>query len=54
MGTLLDDVEVEIKATGLNFRDIMSAMGEVGGDTLGAEGAGIVTRIGDNVKSVKK
>jgi hypothetical protein len=50
----LDDVEVEIKATGLNFRDIMSAMGEVGGHTLGAEGAGIVTRIGDSVKSVKK
>ena len=50
----LDDVEVEIKATGLNFRDIMSAMGEVGRDTLGAEGAGIVTRIGDCVKSVKK
>jgi NADPH:quinone reductase-like Zn-dependent oxidoreductase/SAM-dependent methyltransferase len=49
----LDDVEVEIKAAGLNFRDIMSAMGEVGGDTLGAEGSGIVTRIGDNVKSVK-
>jgi NADPH:quinone reductase-like Zn-dependent oxidoreductase/SAM-dependent methyltransferase len=49
----LDDVEVEIKATGLNFRDIMSAMGEVRGDILGAEGAGIVTRTGANVKSVK-
>lgn len=49
----LDDVEVEMKATGLNFRDIMSAMGEVGGDILGAEGAGIVTRTGASVSGVK-
>lgn len=50
---LLDnDVEVRIKATGLNFRDIMSAMGEVNGDVLGAEGAGIITRVGANVKKV--
>ncbi|KAF8850740.1 hypothetical protein BDZ45DRAFT_184816 [Acephala macrosclerotiorum] len=47
-----DDVEVKIEATGLNFRDVMSAMGEVGGDVLGAEGAGIVTRIGADVKNV--
>ncbi|KAH8880112.1 hypothetical protein GQ53DRAFT_891722 [Thozetella sp. PMI_491] len=47
-----DDVEVEIRATGLNFRDVMSAMGEVRGDTLGAEGAGIVSRIGKMVKDV--
>ena len=48
-----NEVEVEIKATGLNFRDIMSAMGEVGGDSLGAEGAGIVARVGSQVNSMK-
>ena len=47
-----DEVEVEIRATGLNFRDIMSAMGEVRGDEFGAEGAGIVTRVGVEVKGV--
>jgi SAM-dependent methyltransferase len=49
-----EDVEVEIKATGLNFRDIMSAMGEVNGDVLGAEGAGYISRVGSNVTKVKK
>ncbi|KAF2490207.1 hypothetical protein BU16DRAFT_470125 [Lophium mytilinum] len=49
-----EDVEVEIKATGLNFRDIMSAMGEVNGEVLGAEGAGFITRVGSNVTKVKK
>lgn len=47
------DVEVEIKATGLNFRDIMASMGEVKGDVLGAEGSGIVTRVGAEVTSTK-
>ncbi|KAF1981618.1 hypothetical protein K402DRAFT_425261 [Aulographum hederae CBS 113979] len=48
-----DDVEIEIKASGLNFRDIMSAMGEVRGDTLGAEGAGVVSRVGKGVTKCK-
>lgn len=48
-----EEVEVRIQATGLNFRDVMSAMGEVGGDAFGAEGAGIVTRTGIGVKHVK-
>lgn len=47
------DVEVSIAATGLNFRDVMSAMGEVAGDILGAEGAGTVTRVGAGVTSVR-
>ena len=47
------DVEVEIRATGLNFRDVMSAMGEVDGDTLGAEGAGVIRRVGAKVTNVK-
>lgn len=47
------DVEVEMHATGLNFRDIMSAMGEVAGETLGAEGAGIVSRVGADVSQVE-
>jgi acyl transferase domain-containing protein/NADPH:quinone reductase-like Zn-dependent oxidoreductase/acyl carrier protein/NADP-dependent 3-hydroxy acid dehydrogenase YdfG/SAM-dependent methyltransferase len=50
-----DEVEIEVRAAGLNFRDVMYAMGllpdealENGfcGPTLGMEVAGIVTRVG--------
>ncbi len=46
---LLDDeVEIEIKASGLNFRDVLIALGQVTGDSLGGECAGIVTKAGSN------
>lgn len=50
-----DDIEVEVKATGLNFRDVMYTLGLLSdeaiengfaGPTLGLEFAGIVTRTG--------
>lgn len=46
------DVEVKIHAVGLNFRDIMIAMGEHNALTFGNEGAGIVTRVGSAVRKV--
>lgn len=64
-----DDVDVQVQAAGLNFKvrdshlafslltnsqDILCAMGIVEGDNgFGLEGAGIVNRIGPNVKGVK-
>ncbi len=57
-----DEVEIKVKASALNFRDIMIAMGlltdaavEGGlfGRTFGLECAGIVSAIGKDVKSVK-
>ena len=46
---LLDDeVELEIRASGLNFRDVLIALGQVTGDNLGGECAGIVTRVGSS------
>lgn len=48
-----DEVEIEIKAAGLNFRDIMVAMGEVVNNILGYEGAGVVSRVGPDVKDVR-
>ncbi|KAK8086415.1 polyketide synthase [Apiospora phragmitis] len=48
-----DQIEVEIKATGLNFRDVMVAMGEVAAATFGHEGAGVVTKVGSGVTDVK-
>ncbi|KAJ5724992.1 polyketide synthase [Penicillium malachiteum] len=47
-----DEVEVEVKATGLNFRDAMVAMGKFPG-TFGAECSGRVTRIGQKVTKFK-
>ncbi|MGZ8190185.1 MAG: SDR family NAD(P)-dependent oxidoreductase [Methylococcaceae bacterium] len=57
-----DEIEVEIKATGLNFRDIMYTLGLLSdeavengfvGPTLGLEFAGVVTRIGTHVSTFK-
>ena len=41
------EVEVEVKATGLNFLDVMVSLGQVFGDFLGVECAGIVSRVGE-------
>ncbi|KAL3607011.1 polyketide synthase pks11 [Fusarium poae] len=49
-----DDVEVKVQAAGLNFKDVLCAMGIVdGGNGFGLEGAGVVNRIGPNVKDIK-
>lgn len=47
-----DQVEIEIKATGFNFKDVMMAMGQVEVEQLGLECAGIVTSCGKSVKDV--
>ncbi|KAL3421346.1 polyketide synthase [Phlyctema vagabunda] len=53
-----DDVEVEVRAMGMNFKDVLIAMGIVDGrdpekDDLGCECSGIVRRIGLNVQNVE-
>ncbi|KAH8890390.1 hypothetical protein GQ53DRAFT_721621 [Thozetella sp. PMI_491] len=40
------DIEIESKAWGLNFRDVLVALGRVAGDDLGYDCAGVVTRVG--------
>ncbi|KAL9111466.1 MAG: hypothetical protein Q9227_004144 [Pyrenula ochraceoflavens] len=47
-----DEVEVEIFASGCNFKDVAVAMGIVPEDQerLGLDGAGVVVRLGDAVK----
>ncbi|PYI09179.1 hypothetical protein BO78DRAFT_363301 [Aspergillus sclerotiicarbonarius CBS 121057] len=44
------EVEVEIKAVGVNFRDLLTAMGQPVGLNIGIEGAGIVSAVGINAK----
>ncbi|MDH5396756.1 MAG: SDR family NAD(P)-dependent oxidoreductase [Cyclobacteriaceae bacterium] len=57
-----DEVEVQVKASALNFRDIMIAMGLLSdaavegglfGRTFGLECAGVVTEVGSAVTNVK-
>jgi acyl transferase domain-containing protein/NADPH:quinone reductase-like Zn-dependent oxidoreductase/NAD(P)-dependent dehydrogenase (short-subunit alcohol dehydrogenase family)/acyl carrier protein len=53
-----DEVEIEVRAAGINFHDVLSALGILhdhgdGRTQLGGECAGIVTRIGAEVTQVK-
>lgn len=45
------EVEIQVKATGINFRDIMAAMGLIPMTVLGLEGSGIVTKLGAQASS---
>ncbi|MEQ9440316.1 MAG: SDR family NAD(P)-dependent oxidoreductase [Cyclobacteriaceae bacterium] len=53
-----NEVEIEVRAAGLNFKDIMNVMGllndeavqgGIAGKNLGLECAGVITRVGKNV-----
>ncbi|KAI9934559.1 hypothetical protein MW887_000174 [Aspergillus wentii] len=49
-----DEVEVDMKYVGLNFRDMMITMGFLGDtDQLGFEGSGIVRRVGSSVEHLR-
>lgn len=41
-----DEIEVEVKAIGVNFRDCLIALGRIDQDILGTECAGLVRRVG--------
>lgn len=46
-------VEIEVKAVGLNFKDVMIAMGHLVNEHIGIECSGVVTQVGSNVIHVK-
>ncbi|PBP26113.1 polyketide synthase [Diplocarpon rosae] len=46
---LPDEVEIEVKATGLNFRDVMVCLGQIPDEKLGFEASGLVRRVGSGV-----
>lgn len=50
-----DEVEIEVRAAGLNFRDVLNALGAYPGDpgALGNECAGVVTAVGSNVTGLR-
>ena len=41
-----DRVEIEVKASGINFRDVMSALGQIDAYPLGCECSGVVSAVG--------
>jgi NADPH:quinone reductase-like Zn-dependent oxidoreductase/acyl carrier protein len=49
------EVEIEVRAAGLNFRDVLNALGMYPGDPgpLGSDCAGVVTRVGANVRHLR-
>lgn len=47
-----DVVEIKVAATGVNFKDVMIAMGQIPSPYLGIECSGTVSRIGCNVESL--
>jgi NADPH:quinone reductase-like Zn-dependent oxidoreductase/malonyl CoA-acyl carrier protein transacylase/NADP-dependent 3-hydroxy acid dehydrogenase YdfG len=42
-----DEIEIRVKAVGMNFKDCLIALGRVPGTTFGQECAGVVTRAGN-------
>ncbi|OKL60218.1 hypothetical protein UA08_04929 [Talaromyces atroroseus] len=47
-----DSVEIEIKATGINFKDVVVAMGQLSQPYIGVECSGVITSVGKNVTDV--
>ncbi|KAL9087951.1 MAG: hypothetical protein Q9159_003393 [Coniocarpon cinnabarinum] len=48
-----DEVEINVKATGMNFKDIVISMGQVPSPYIGVECSGVISRVGSNVTNVK-
>ncbi|GME32277.1 Lovastatin diketide synthase LovF 2 [Neofusicoccum parvum] len=46
-------VEIQVKAVGLNFKDVLVAMGNLNENKLGVDVSGVVTRVGGAVADVK-
>lgn len=47
-----DSVEIEVQATGINFKDVVVSMGQLNQPYIGVECSGIVTSVGKNVTDV--
>lgn len=47
------EVLIKAKAAGVNFRDIMVAMGQLPGNVLGQESSGIIDSVGSEVQDLK-
>jgi acyl transferase domain-containing protein/NADPH:quinone reductase-like Zn-dependent oxidoreductase/short-subunit dehydrogenase len=48
-----DEIEVAVRASGLNFRDVLTALGMRSGDSLGGECSGVVVAVGDGIDDLR-
>ncbi|KGO61703.1 Acyl transferase/acyl hydrolase/lysophospholipase [Penicillium expansum] len=48
-----DQIELRVKASGLNFKDIVVSMGQLAQSYIGIECSGVVSNVGSNVKNFK-
>lgn len=48
-----DEVEIQVAYTGVNFKDVVIAMGQVSSPYLGVECSGTIARVGSNVTHLK-
>lgn len=48
-----DEVEIDVRACGVNFRDIMICTGQLSDNSLGLECAGVVSKVGSGVSHLK-
>lgn len=46
------EIEIDVRATGMNFKDVVIAMGQLSQPYIGIECSGIVSRIGSKVQSL--
>ncbi|KAG0652505.1 Reducing polyketide synthase [Hyphodiscus hymeniophilus] len=46
-------VEIEVKAVGLNFKDVMIAMGQLVNEHIGVECSGVIARVGSSILDLK-
>ncbi|KAI9695597.1 MAG: Type I Iterative PKS [Bogoriella megaspora] len=48
-----EEIEVQVKATGVNFVDVMVILGNIADDYIGQEYSGIVSRVGSSVTNAR-
>lgn len=48
-----DEIEIEVQAVGVNFRDLLVVLGKYSDSTVGCECAGVVTRAGANCDTLR-
>lgn len=46
------EIEIDVKATGMNFKDVVVAMGQLSQPYIGIECSGVVSRVGSKVESL--
>ena len=48
-----DEIEIDVKSAGLNFKDVILSLGQLAGNHLGQECSGVVTKVGLDIRTVK-